>query len=88
MLRKMTMAVLATAGLFALGVATSAESGGTCAAQCDADPNTAAYCQEVCAGAKPAEERDAIDWRCVSGCRKRGGKLQDCVRHCPAPTVR
>ncbi len=88
MLRKVIMAVLTVAGLFVLGAATAAERSATCAAQCDADPNTAAYCQEVCQGAKPAAERDAIDWRCVSGCRKRGGKLQDCVRYCPVPTAR
>lgn len=88
MLRDGLVALLAVVGLFALCDAAAAELGATCSAQCDADPNTAAYCKEVCAGAKPAEERDAIDWRCVSQCRSRDGDLRDCMKRCPVGAPR
>lgn len=58
-----------------------------CASDCAASGYDAKLCGQVCWVPDPgkAAKGEAIDWRCMTGCRERGGKLADCRLSCRRP---
>ncbi len=55
-----------------------------CTSQCVAGGYDPTYCGNVCWIPAPTKARpdEAINWICVTDCRKRGGQLPDCREQC------
>lgn len=55
-----------------------------CAARCSANGYDAEFCGQVCWIPDPqyAAKGDGLDWKCMTGCRERGGRAEDCMASC------
>jgi hypothetical protein len=84
------MIVLSGAALGAfLGYASAQETASgwldtDCAGKCAANGYDAEFCGQVCWIPDPAKsaEGDNLDWKCMTGCRERGGGTRACMASC------
>ena len=55
-----------------------------CAARCTGNGYDAEFCGQVCWIPDPAvaAKGDGLDWKCMTGCRERGGRAEDCLVSC------
>jgi hypothetical protein len=55
-----------------------------CASLCTANGYDAEFCGQVCWVPDPqyAAKGDGVDWKCMTGCRERGGRAEDCMVSC------
>ncbi len=55
-----------------------------CAGRCTANGYAAEFCGQVCWVPDPqyAAKGDGLDWKCMTGCRERGGRAEDCMASC------
>lgn len=55
-----------------------------CAARCTGNGYDAGFCGQVCWIPDPAmaAKADGLDWKCMTGCRERGGRAEDCMASC------
>lgn len=55
-----------------------------CHARCTANGYEAEFCSQVCWIPDPvmAAKGGPVDWACMTGCRERGGRAEDCMASC------
>jgi len=55
-----------------------------CAARCTANGYESEFCGQVCWIPDPvtAAKSEGLDWKCMTGCRERGGRAEDCLVSC------
>jgi hypothetical protein len=55
-----------------------------CYGRCTANGYQAGFCGEVCLVPDPtlAAKGDGLDWKCMTGCRERGGRAEECMVSC------
>jgi hypothetical protein len=55
-----------------------------CHGRCTANGYDAEFCGQVCWIPDPvmAAKGDDLDWKCMTGCRERGGWAEDCMASC------
>lgn len=55
-----------------------------CAAKCGANGYDSEFCGQVCWAPDPAKSAvaDNLDWKCMTGCRERGGHTHACMVSC------
>lgn len=55
-----------------------------CVGRCTANGYDTAFCGQVCWVPDPASsaKSEGLDWNCMTGCRERGGRAEDCLVSC------
>ena len=58
-----------------------------CSSRCTANGYDAEFCGQVCWIPDPAmvAKGEGLDWKCMTSCRDRGGKMGDCLPSCQRP---